>query len=109
MGLFDVQIPLYASNGVQTVENLPKVFQVLAHSAYRCYCISSSDTVHLSWLLKDQSGSTDPMLWNTRKITWYFLTQLSAFSANFSRVDTHPAVALGLPSVICTNYGRDRQ
>ena len=54
--------------------------------------IWSSDTAPLRWLLGDQSGSTDPTLRNARRITRYFLTQLSAFSANFSRADMHCSI-----------------
>ena len=65
------------------------MFHVPAHSAYRCYCIWTSDAVHMKWLVDDQSGCTDPILRNTRRITWYFLTQSLAFSTKFSCADMH--------------------
>ena len=72
--------------------------------------IWSSDTVHMRWLLEDQSGSTDPMLRNTRWITWYFLTPSCRLSPLISLVLTCTvAVTLVFPSVTCPKYGRDRQ
>lgn len=68
----------------------------------------SSDTVHMRWLIEEQSGSTDPTLRNTRRISWYFLTQSSAFSAKFHVLTCTVAVTLGLPSVTSPKYGRDR-
>ena len=55
---------------------------------------------HMKWLFEDQSGSTDPMLRNTRRITWYLIFHpVISFLSLISLVLTCiVAVTLRLPS-----------